>query len=81
MLTRRMKLHIKEKMRKISNPEITYLKPPSQQVKTKGASKKVKPIPMTIQRCGLLPILNMLTNFFRILQLQNLKKVLSKEHA
>lgn len=38
-----MKLHIKENLRKISYPEIIYLKPPSESVKIKGAPKKVKP--------------------------------------
>lgn len=39
-----MKLHIKKQLRKISYPETTNLKPPSQPVKTKGDPKKLKPI-------------------------------------
>ncbi|XP_050890540.1 uncharacterized protein LOC127095945 [Lathyrus oleraceus] len=38
-----MKLHIKEQLRKIAYLDTTDLKPPSQPVKTKGATKKVKP--------------------------------------
>lgn len=38
-----MKLQIKLSLRKIVYPETTYLKPPSQQVKTKYAPNKVKP--------------------------------------
>lgn len=38
-----MKFHIKEKLRNISYPEKTNLKPLSEPVKTKGAPKKVKP--------------------------------------
>ena len=37
-----MILHIKEKLRKFSYPETTYLKPLSQPIKTKSAHKKVK---------------------------------------
>ena len=37
-----MKLHIRELLKKIAFPETTDLKPPSQPVKTKGASKKAK---------------------------------------
>lgn len=40
-----MKLHIKEKLRKVVYPETIYLKLMSQPVKTKGSSKKVKPTP------------------------------------
>ncbi|XP_058763235.1 uncharacterized protein LOC131636641 [Vicia villosa] len=40
-----MKLYIKEQLRKIGFPETTNMKPSSQLVKTKGASKKVKPTP------------------------------------
>lgn len=40
-----MKLGIKEQLRKIVYPETTDLKPPSQQVKTKGALEKIKPTP------------------------------------
>ncbi|XP_058733979.1 uncharacterized protein LOC131605663 [Vicia villosa] len=40
-----MKLHIKEKLRKIGYPETTDMKPPSQPVKTKDAPKKLKPTP------------------------------------
>lgn len=32
-----MKLHIKEKLRKISYPKTTYLKPPLESIKIKGA--------------------------------------------
>lgn len=35
-----MKLHIKEKLRKIAYQKTTYLKPPSKPVKTKYALKK-----------------------------------------
>lgn len=38
-----MKLQINEQLQKIIYPKTTYLKPPSQPVKTKGAPKKVKP--------------------------------------
>ncbi|XP_050886362.1 uncharacterized protein LOC127091721 [Lathyrus oleraceus] len=40
-----MKLHIKEQLKKISYPETTDMKTPSQPVKTKGAPKKMKPTP------------------------------------
>ncbi|XP_058746429.1 uncharacterized protein LOC131619338 [Vicia villosa] len=40
-----MKLHIKEQLRKIGYPETTDMKQPSQPIKTKGASKKLKPTP------------------------------------
>lgn len=38
-----MKLHIKEQLRKISYPETTDFKLPSEPVKTKGSPRKVKP--------------------------------------
>ncbi|XP_058783671.1 uncharacterized protein LOC131658391 [Vicia villosa] len=41
-----IKLHIKEQLRKIGYPETTDMKPPSQPVKTKGASKKLKSTPI-----------------------------------
>lgn len=37
-----MKFHIKDQLKKIAYHKITYLKPPSESVKIKGALKKVK---------------------------------------
>lgn len=69
-----MKLRLKEQFRKIAYPETTDLKPPSQLVKKKAFRRSSSLHRVTIQRCSLFCILNMLTKFFRAHKLQNLNK-------
>lgn len=75
-----MIIHIKEKLRNIAYPETTDLKPSSQPVKTKGASKKLKPTSSDTLMVQSLSYFEDVDNVFRTRQLQNFKKkMFSKE--